>query len=113
MPVSIIGFPAGFTGPYRFPIWKTGHIASDPDLDYAKRPMFLIDATTRGGMSGSPVVTRLWSFRNREGQVVFTAGMRTRFLGVYAGRLGGSTTEIGRVWRPGVIDEILDRDSGS
>ena len=56
MPVSVIGFPLGFTSAGAFPIWKTGHIASDPDLNYQNKPAFLIDATTRSGMSGSPVV---------------------------------------------------------
>lgn len=28
MPVSIIGFPIGFTSAGFFPIWKTGHIAA-------------------------------------------------------------------------------------
>ena len=109
MPISIIGFPAGFTGPHRFPIWKTGHIASDPELDYDGRPMFLIDATTRGGMSGSPVMLRSWAFRNQAGTTVFTQGMRTRLLGVYSGRLGGSKTEIGKVWRAAVLEEIVAR----
>ena len=59
MPVSIIGYPYGLATGVGWPIWKTGHIASDPDLDYDGRPAFLIDATTRGGMSGSPVVLRL------------------------------------------------------
>jgi hypothetical protein len=33
MPVSIIGYPLGLTLAGGWPIWKTGHIASDPDLD--------------------------------------------------------------------------------
>ncbi len=56
LPVSIIGYPFGLATAGAWPIWKTGHIASDPDLDYDGRPAFLIDATTRGGMSGSPVI---------------------------------------------------------
>jgi hypothetical protein len=57
VPVSIIGYPFGRTGPGLFPIWKTGHVASDRDVDWAQR-FFLIDATTREGMSGAPVVYR-------------------------------------------------------
>src|SRR5690348_16908904 len=67
-PVSIIGFPFGLTAGGRVPIWKTGHIASDLDWDALGRPMFLIDATTKPAMSGSPVVAkRLGSYLSKEG----------------------------------------------
>jgi len=108
MPVSIIGFPLGLTSARVFPIWKTGHIASDPDLDYNSEPLFLIDATTRGGMSGSPVVLRLTGgYKTRSGGTIMgSSNLRTRFLGIYSGRLPGDS-EIGRVWRPRLIREIL------
>lgn len=106
MPVSIIGYPLGLATGERFPIWKTGHIASDPDLDYYKnKPAFLIDATTREGMSGSPVVLRANHYETRAGEQVITTGMRTLFLGVYSGRIGGDS-ELGLVWRPRLINEI-------
>jgi Trypsin-like peptidase domain len=108
MPISIIGFPLRLTGPGSFPIWKTGHIASDPELDFGGQPLFLIDATTRSGMSGSPVVLRLSGrYRTRTGKIVMSSsGIQTLFLGVYAGRLS-QESEIGRVWKPIVIEEIL------
>ena len=107
MPVSIIGFPFGLTTVGAFPIWKTGHIASDPDLDYGGRPAFLIDATTRGGMSGSPVVLRLYGgYATSRAAMKLGGGPGTRFLGVYSGRIHDQA-EIGRVWRPSVVREIL------
>lgn len=108
MPVSIIGFPLGFSGPGRFPIWKTGHIASEPELDYNNEPLFLIDATTRGGMSGSPVVLRLsGGYKMKSGgSIIGSSGTATLFLGVYSGRISDDA-EIGRVWRPYLIEEIL------
>lgn len=107
MPVSIIGFPLGLTSARFFPIWKTGHIASDPDLDYNSEPLFLIDATTRGGMSGSPVVLRMTGgYKKRNGNTVYGSGMVTLFLGIYSGRLSVDS-EIGKVWRPQLIKEIL------
>lgn len=106
MPVSIIGYPLGIATGGNFPIWKTGHIASDPDLDYNNLPVFLIDATTRGGMSGSPVVLRLSSgYSTRGGSWILGGGARTLFLGVYSGRVR-EKSEIGMVWRPAVINEI-------
>jgi len=108
MPVSIIGFPLGFTSAGFFPIWKTGHIASEPNLDYQGEPLFLIDATTRGGMSGSPVVLRLTGgYKKKDGSVIMSSsGCKTLFLGIYSGRLPRDS-EIGRVWRPRLVNEIL------
>jgi hypothetical protein len=109
MPVSVIGYPLGLAAGESWPIWKTGHIASDPDLDYEPgRPAFLIDATTRSGMSGAPVVLRLDSYRRRNGSQVIGGGMATKFMGVYAGRIH-DLSEIGRVWRPFVLSELFRR----
>jgi len=104
--VSIIGFPQGLTSGGKFPIWKTGHIASDIDLDWNGLPAFLIDATTKSGMSGSPVIAKRvciyqTSKTNRIGNAV-------RFLGIYSGReIGDGGIEIGYVWKPKAINEIL------
>lgn len=107
MPVSIIGFPLGLTSSGSLPIWKTGHIASDPDLDYGGNPAFLIDATTRGGMSGSPVVLRSnGGHPTRSGSMIFNGQMTTLFLGIYSGRIH-QDIEIGSVWKPNVISEII------
>ncbi|MBU1018266.1 serine protease [Patescibacteria group bacterium] len=109
MPVSIIGFPLGLTTAGVLPIWKTGHIASDHDLDHDSRPSFLIDATTREGMSGAPVLLRLTGgYKQKNGNSIISSGLRTRFLGIYSGRIHDDS-EIGRVWRPQVITEIIDR----
>ena len=106
MTVSIIGYPFGLHSD-RWPIWKTGHIATDPDLNFEGKPAFLIDATTRPGMSGSPVVVRMWgAYLDNAGNYNIGCGA-TRFLGVYSGTIY-ETSEIGRVWRPQVIDEILN-----
>lgn len=109
MPISILGFPFGLSAGGAWPIWKTGHIATDPDIDFETgKPAFLIDATTRGGMSGSPVVLRMHSgFRTRSGARVLGAGVQTKLLGIYSGRIR-EDVEIGRVWRPSVIGEVLD-----
>lgn len=109
MSVSVIGFPFGLRPNAFFPIWKTGHIATDPDLDYDGKPAFLIDATTREGMSGSPVVLRTSGpYMTAAGHSVITSGTQTKFLGVYASRIHDDS-EIGCVWRPSVILEILNQ----
>lgn len=111
MPVSIIGYPVGLNGLGNFPIWKTGHIASEPNLDYDGDPVFLIDATTRGGMSGSPVILRLkGGYRTKSGnRIMVTSGYNTLFLGVYSAQ--SPLAEIGKVWKPIVINEILQNQS--
>lgn len=112
MPISVIGFPVGLTSAGFFPIWKTGHIASEPTLDYHGEPLFLIDATTRGGMSGSPVVLRMaGGYKKKDGGTVMSSsGYKTLFLGIYSGRLPDDS-EIGRVWRPRLITEIIQEGS--
>lgn len=108
MPVSVIGYPFGLSAGANWPIWKTGNIASDHGIDFeVNRPAFLIDATTRAGMSGSPVVLRADSYQTSNGNFAMAGGIQTRFLGVYAGRIHGQS-EIGRVWRPFVIQEIIE-----
>ena len=104
--VSIIGFPQGITSEGKFPIWKTGHIASDIDIDWGGKPAFLIDATTKSGMSGSPVIAKRVSiYQTSRGNQI---GNAVRFLGVYSGReIDMSGIEIGYVWKPKAILEIL------
>lgn len=107
MPTSIIGYPFGLSAGGAWPIWKTGHIATDPDINYDGRPAFLIDATTRGGMSGSPVVLRMnGGYRTNSGNSILAGGITTKFLGIYSGRIHGDA-ELGRVWRPFLINEVI------
>ena len=107
MPISIIGYPLGLTAGESWPIWKTGHIASDPDIDFQPgRPAFLIDATTRSGMSGSPAILRQDSYMKKSGDQILASGLATKFMGIYSGRIH-KDSEIGRVWRPFVLKEIL------
>jgi hypothetical protein len=104
--VSIIGFPQGLTSAGMLPIWKTGHIASDIDIDWNGKPAFLIDATTKSGMSGSPVIAKRVSiYQTSHGN---TVGNAVKFLGVYSGReANDSGIEVGFVWKPRVISEML------
>lgn len=113
-PVSIVGFPMGKAAGGSLPVWKTGHIASEPKLDYGDLPSFLIDATTKQGMSGSPVAFVShggYPLEPQEG-IVGGIGMGSAlvFLGVYASRNMPPFEDmhIGRVWKPVVIDEILN-----
>jgi len=109
--VSIVGFPFGRSSDGKLAIWKTGHVASDIDIDFGTKPVFLVDATTKSGMSGSPVVAR------RVGVVTSSSGVNiglsaTRLLGVYSGRISDQPDDkdnwnLGMVWKATVIDGLL------
>ena len=103
--ITIVGFPYGQTAGAGLAIWKSGTIASDPDVDYGGQPVFLIDATTRPSMSGSPVYARRsGSSVGPRGGVQIFGGTRDRFLGIYAGRIH-EDAEVGRVWK---VDALMD-----
>lgn len=107
LPVHILGFPFGKAAGGYFPIWKTGHIASDFDATTNGR-FFFIDASTRIGMSGAPVVFRpLGPYLSRSGQVLTGDGTKSIFMGIYSGRLHPES-DIGIVWRPNILREVLD-----
>ena len=112
--VFIIGFPKGITGAGKFPIWKRGSIASEPDIDLDNKPQILIDSMTREGMSGSPVITQYVGYYgkdpdNPKGTDWF--GMGRKFLGVYSGRLTGRDefeAHLGIIWKATLIDQIIE-----
>src|SRR5436190_207162 len=91
----IIGFPLGLehrpANGILFPIWKTGHIASEPNSDFNGFPKLLVDATPRRGMSGALVVVK--------------QNYRYRLVGIYTGRFKQPR---GRSIEPAAADEIAD-----
>ncbi len=98
-PVNIVGFPLGETQGGGLPIWKTGTIASDLDISYGGKAKFLVDATARLGMSGSPVYAR------RFGQDKSTNPV-TKFLGVYSEE--NQALELGAVWKAEAVSALYD-----
>jgi len=60
--VSIVGFPYGLMGGFDLPLWVRGTIASEPEIPFTvddqDLPLFLVDARTREGQSGSPTLQR-------------------------------------------------------
>lgn len=111
--VFILGFPEGFSGGGRLPIWKRGSLATEPDVDVNGLPKFLVDTATRRGMSGAPVIAQvagMWmpSGSSSMNDAIFgRAGQR--FIGVYSSREGDDETKVqmGVVWKASVIDEIV------
>ena len=106
-PVSVIGYPFGVTGAGDLGIWTTGFIATEIDLDYGDLPRFLIDARTRKGQSGSPVLAYRTGFtRMRRGEMVEQKLPAWDFLGIYSGRIRDDS-DIGVVWKISAIAELI------
>ena len=92
----VVGYPEGLfvreSENMVLPIWKTGHIAAEPSVFVDGVPKFLIDASTRPGMSGSPV---------------FVKGRSSnRLLGLYTGRTS-ETSELGYVFSPQLLIDMV------
>lgn len=106
--VNVIGYPYGLSVNH-FPIWVSGYIASEPNIDYKDSPLFLIDCRTRQGQSGSPVIFRFQKGDKVEhkGNVYQARKEVTHLLGIYSGRINNES-DIGRVWKTQVLLEILN-----
>jgi hypothetical protein len=133
--VSVVGYPLGYyDSKHNLPIWKTGNIASDPDVDFDGLPRFVVDVTAFKGMSGSPALAGHQVFYQPE-QGIPHFGGSGRLVGVYAstivpkGQTGSGnesyleeildersgvvsyyrSLELGHVWKSRVIVEMMDR----
>lgn len=105
--ISVVGFPFGQTSMGYLPIWVTGFIASEPELDWqGDRPAFLIDCRTRKGLSGAPVLALAEGSVTHQGRMLIDPGLRTRFLGVYSGRIS-KESDIGIVWRAEALAQLI------
>ena len=112
MDVFVLGYPLGISGGGRFPLWKRGSIASEPDVDIDELPKIYIDTATREGMSGAPVYAQETGFWAPEGKKLPEDGVfgkGNRFLGIYSGRVGNDPflAQLGIVWKEKAIHEII------
>lgn len=118
--VFILGYPLGFSHFMTTPIWKRGSIASEPHLEVSgSEDRIVIDATTRSGMSGSPVVMRERTSYIAEDGAIRPVANASRFLGVYSSRpalpkttssidgIDDFRTELGYVYKSGRLVELV------
>lgn len=114
--VFIIGFPMKISWAGSLPIWKRGSIATEYSLNYRNKKSFLVDSTTKDGMSGSPVIMRSSSFMRTNGSSQMAGPPSTRFLGIYSGRElrhDDQDTQLGLVWKKEyVIETIVGNKAG-
>jgi len=109
IPAKVVGFPFGYRINKNFPIWVTGALASEPEVDVDGLPLMLIDCRTRRGNSGSPVVLHYpqgTMYAHEDGAASTSPQDVMRYLGIYSGRISVGS-DIGRVWKLSAIIEIL------
>lgn len=104
----VIGYPYGQVA-VPFAVWSKGSIASEPDVDVAGRPVFLVDCRTRPGQSGSPVFAyfRRGEIVKHEGKEYAAKTPLSYFVGAYSGRLR-SDSDLGLVWKRSCIEELVN-----
>jgi hypothetical protein len=106
--LSVVGFPFGITAGLGLPIWTQAFVATHIELDFDDSPCFLIDARTREGQSGSPVVYYSASgvYPSQWGGTEMGTAGETRSLGIYSGRIN-KESDLGRVWKLSAIREVI------
>jgi len=93
----VLGFPKGIRSAPFLPIWKSGLIASEPDIDQENKPIIWLDIASFGGMSGSPVylITDKLTYKNGNA-VNMIGGVESFFLGVFS---HGQDINVGALWK--------------
>jgi hypothetical protein len=106
--LSIVGFPFGMTAGRKLGVWTRGFLASEPDIDWNDLPCFLIDARTRKGQSGSPVLNHspAGAINIPGGMMAISGKPVTNLLGVYSGRVN-SESDLGIVWKTSALRDLL------
>ncbi|MEO6222768.1 MAG: trypsin-like peptidase domain-containing protein, partial [Vicinamibacterales bacterium] len=112
---TLLGYPYGFSDTTnRLPVWKTGHVASEPQVDFQGKPAFLVDVSAFPGMSGSPVLAVANGVYEDEQEVMRT-GRVLRLLGVFSGMpvirsqtpgVNDTSLQLGYVWKASLIAGI-------
>jgi hypothetical protein len=123
---TLLGYPFGFYDQKHFlPIWKTGHVASEPTVDFEGRPVFLVDVSAFPGMSGSPVLAVANGIYETENGTM-RSGRIWKLLGVFSAmpvvrerrpveddmatgqttRLVETPLQLGYVWKAGLIADL-------
>jgi hypothetical protein len=116
--ILVLGYPLGYQHFMGTPIWKAGIIASEPHLETpVSLNRVVIDATTRQGMSGAPVIMRERTHYLSEKDKVVRHANATRFIGIYASRpdfdmasdvdTEDRRAEIGFFYKSGCIHETI------
>lgn len=103
----VIGYPFGMTASKQYPVWKSVFLASEYADNFQDIPVFLIDGTTRKGMSGSPVIMKgNYTVIEREtGDAILVSVPEFSLKGIYSGHI--DALELGAVFKTEVIEALL------
>lgn len=114
-PATLLGYPYGFSDSVnRLPVWKTGHVASEPNVDFQGKPAFLVDVSAFPGMSGSPVLA-VANGVYEDDQGTMGMGRVIRLLGVFSAMpvirsdtpgQADTSLELGIVWKAALIADL-------
>lgn len=109
--VYVVGYPVGYNVRLNAPlaVWTRGSLATEPSLAVDGLPVTLVDARTRGGQSGSPVLRQergVVQYDNG-GSAVGTGGPVRQMFGLYTGRVRADA-DIGRVWWLSALRDLAD-----
>lgn len=127
-PTTVVGYPYGYYDKTNsLPIWKTGNIASEPEIDFEGKKLIVLDISAFPGMSGSPVfAVARGTYETNDGKIV--TGSIQKFLGIYAsmqmltknkfleqlitqtpyGIKDQESLQLGHVWKASLIFEVLN-----
>ena len=82
----LLGYPYGFFDTRNFlPVWKTGHLATEPTVDFQGQPVFLVAVSAFPGMSGAPVVgvsNGVYESDRQAGAMM--SGVQRKLLGIFS-----------------------------
>jgi hypothetical protein len=127
--VTLIGYPHGFyDAKNALPIWKTGTIASEPEIDFEGNPLVLVDVAAFPGMSGSPAFAISSGMYEKAVGYGVSPGIVRQFIGIYAsmqmvtkhkfleqlpqgfgfGIRDYESLQIGHIWKAKLILEMID-----
>lgn len=106
----ILGYPLRSYGGLMPPIWKRGGIASEPLLGVSNRPIFFVDAATSDGMSGAPILRRVSTGWETQGNTIRET-YRYGLIGIYGGRVKVANAELhgaGYGWYGSLISKVIE-----
>lgn len=121
--IIVASYPKGFYDKYnKFPIVKSGIVASGWGLAFNKKPMFQIDAQLFPGSSGGLVISKPTNIALINGEIQYSKYKQFVFLGIYSGeyiwhekiQIDGKDTELersyglGNVWYSYLVPQIIN-----
>jgi Trypsin-like peptidase domain len=100
----VLGFPKGLKSTPFMPIWKSGLIASEPDVDQEGKPIVWLDIEAFPGMSGSPVYLITDKLLYKDGSSRWMLDTKSFFIGVFSHDRGSN---VGAVWKSKYLKKLF------